>query len=103
LKEFIKNKLVEIKEICIKHKVLELSLFGSAINAKEEQTPNDLDFAVGFLPAPPDKLADNYFGLLEDLEALFGAPIDLIEVRAIRNPYFLESLKETEIPIYHAA
>ena len=102
MKEFIKNKMDEIKIICANRKVRELSLFGSAID-NCVTPPKDLDFAVEFLPASPVLHADNYFGLLEDLEDLYGLPVDLIEIRAIRNPYFLKSFRETGIPLFHAA
>ena len=46
---------------------------------------SDFDFLVEFLPLPEGKHADAYFGLREDLEALFERPIDLVMTQAIRN------------------
>ena len=44
--------------------------------------------------------ADNYFGLPEGLEELFGRPVDLVVERAIKNPYFRQSVDETNSLIY---
>ena len=44
--------------------------------------------------------ANSYFGLLEDLEKLFGKPVDLVVGSAIENPYFLQSVEETRTLIY---
>ena len=76
----------KIAEICRRHQVKELSLFGSA--ARGELRPDsDIDFLVEFAPQPRAwELLDDLQG---ELEALFGRDIDLIDRRAIetsRNP-----------------
>ncbi|MFQ5614711.1 MAG: nucleotidyltransferase family protein [Anaerolineae bacterium] len=50
---------------------------------------SDLDFLVEFADFYALGAFDRYFGLKEDLEQLFQRPVDLVEVKAIRNPYFL--------------
>lgn len=59
--------------------------------------------------APPDsghpkfnKHADAYFGLRESLEKLLSRPVDLVMTRAIRNPYFLESVNASKTLLYAA-
>ena len=42
------------------------------------------------------------FGLLEGLEGLFGAPVDLVVDSAIKNPYFRESVQRSKALIYAA-
>jgi predicted nucleotidyltransferase len=44
--------------------------------------------------------ADTYFGLLEALEDLFQRPVDLIMVRAIKNPYFIQAINQTRVVLY---
>ena len=51
----------------------------------------------------PAEHAEQYFGLMEDLERLLGRPVDLVEPGPIRNPYFLQSLEETQVLLYAAA
>jgi predicted nucleotidyltransferase len=63
---------------------------------------SDFDFLVEFLPLPEGKRADAYFGLREDLEALFERPIDLVMTQAIRNRYFLAGIRGSRTPLYAA-
>ncbi len=51
---------------------------------------------------PPAQHADSYFGLWEELERLFGVPVDLVEAAPIRNPYFLETVQATKETLYVA-
>lgn len=53
----------------------------------------DFDFLVEFGPLPQGGYADACFGLREGLEALLGAPVDLVVGSAIRNPYFRQSVE----------
>lgn len=80
-----------------------LSLFGSAISDEFDRQRSDLDFLVEFQPKTPADHANSYFGLMEDLEALLGRPIDLIELGPISNPYFLAEIERTKRSLYEAA
>jgi predicted nucleotidyltransferase len=61
-----------------------------------------LDFLVTFEELGFDEYADAYFGLLEDLQALFQRPIDLVVASAIQNPYFRQAVESTRMLIYAA-
>jgi hypothetical protein len=67
-----------------------------------EPETSDLDFLVHFQDMSPGEHAEAYFGLLEDLQDLFQQPVDLVEVKAIANPYFLESINRTRKVVYAA-
>src|SRR5438309_5798732 len=56
---------------------------------------SDLDFLVEFLPLESGQYANAYFGLKEELEALFAPDVDLVMYSAIINPYFREELDRT--------
>ena len=88
--------------LCRRYRVARLDVFGSAVSGAFELTTSDLDFLVTFEPMPPAEHADAYFGLLQDLEALFGRNVDLIEEAAIRNPYFRRSVAASRVPLYAA-
>lgn len=92
----------ELTQICAKYNVLRLELFGSAVSGAYRPTHSDLDFLVEFRPLPPGAYADSYFGLLAALERLFGSPVDLVVAKAIKNPYFLESVNQTRTLVYEA-
>ena len=83
--------------------VRRLELFGSAATGDGfRDGESDLDFLVEFLPLEPGTHADAYFGLLAALEDLLQRPVDLVMVRAIGNPYFLESVNRTRQVLYAA-
>jgi len=99
----IKDKMVELTEICARRNVRTLALFGSAAKDTFESNSSDLDFLVTFNSTQPSEHADNFFGLLEGLEELFGVPIDLVEASTIKNPYFRDAVEESMMQIYDAA
>lgn len=91
----------DIAALCRRRHVRRLDLFGST--ARGEAKPgSDYDFLVEFEPLPQGGYATAYFGLLEDLQALLGAPIELIVERAIRNPYFRQSVDAQREALYAA-
>ena len=92
----------EVGAICRDRNVRTLELFGSAARGGFDEHASDLDFLVEFLPLRQGEHADAYFGLLEDLQALFGRPIDLVMSRAIRNRYFKESIETSRVRVYAA-
>jgi predicted nucleotidyltransferase len=55
---------------------------------------------VTFQELDPDQYADTYFGLLEDLQALFQRPVDLVVASAIQNPYFRQTVESTRTLVY---
>lgn len=93
----------DLRQLCGQYKVRRLEVFGSAATQDGFRSEDsDLDFLVEFLPLEPGTHADAYFGLLAALEDLFERPIDLVMTRAIKNPYFLESVNQTRTVLYAA-
>ena len=92
----------ELGELCRRFGVRRLELFGSAAGDRFDSETSDLDFLVEFDPAVAGGRADRYFGLLEALEELFGRSVDVIELEAIRNPYFLKAIEPSRT-VLHAA
>ena len=92
----------EIVRLCRRHGVTKLELFGSAAGSSFDAETSDIDFLVEFQGVVPGERANAYFGLLEDLEALLGRPVDLVMTRAIRNRYFLKSIEPTRTVLYAA-
>jgi uncharacterized protein len=96
----IVEKRPELEAICRQRGVRELEVFGSAATGRFDPETSDLDFLVEFEPAAPAELADRYFGLLEDLQALFGHPVDLLTRPSLKNPYFLEGIRRSRTLLY---
>ena len=99
----VREKAGELVEICKKRGVRRLTLFGSAATDSFDPSSSDLDFLVEFQPLSPTRHAEDYFGLQEDLERLFGLPVELVEPGPIRNPYFRQAIEETQVLVYAAA
>lgn len=73
-----------IEALCRKYAVRRLLLFGSAATDHFDEATSDIDFLVEFDDAPVRRF-DAYFGLKEDLEALFGRPVDLVSTATLRT------------------
>ncbi|MEN8127663.1 MAG: nucleotidyltransferase domain-containing protein [Planctomycetota bacterium] len=100
--KLIDDKQIELKEVCGRFGVKTLAVFGSAAQGEGFTDQSDLDFLVEFLAMPPADHADAYFGLLTALRELFNRGIDLLEVKAIDNPYLLESINRHRVELYAA-
>lgn len=96
----IENNKLPLFELCRKFMVKRLDLFGSATDDTFDPARSDIDFLVEFEPSTPSEHANRYFGLLSSLQDLFGRKIDLVEIRAIKNPYFKEDIEETRVILY---
>lgn len=80
-----------------------MGIFGSAVKGTFNPETSDLDFVVEFFPHEPRGFKGSYFQLAQQLEDLFQRPVDLVERKAIRNPYFLKVLELSEQQLYVAA
>jgi len=94
--------LPQIAETCRRRSVRRLDVFGSAVRGGFDSGSSDLDFLVEFLPLQRGQHAEAYFGLMEDLEALLGCPVDLVVDRAITNPYLRQAVDSTRVNVYAA-
>ena len=91
-----------LKDLCRLYGVARLELFGSAASDRFDPAHSDFDFIVIFESSTPGDHAHRYFGLLAALQDLLQREIDLIEIRAVRNPYLKKSIEKSRIPIYEA-
>jgi predicted nucleotidyltransferase len=101
------NSLVDsnraaLTALCRRHSVRRLDLFGSAAEGTFDPTKSDLDFLVEFETLSPSNYADAWFGLREELERLFGRPIDLVTRASLVNPFFAARVTATREPLYAA-
>ncbi len=90
--------LESVQELSHKHRVKRLELFGSA--ARGALNPADYDFLVEFEPMPPLEHGRMYLGLLSALEHLCESRVDLLELEALDNPYFLASIESDRRVLY---
>ena len=95
----IEKNIDKIRELCSKHKVRNLFVFGSVLTERFHNK-SDIDLIVDFQGVGLSEYADNYFDLKESLESLFNHDVDLLEVQAIRNPYLRQSIDSSKQLVY---
>jgi predicted nucleotidyltransferase len=92
----------QIIALCQRHDVKRLELFGSAARADFDPDTSDVDFLVEFQSYESLSIADQWFGLQEDLERLLGRQVDLTSLRVARNSFFLEVANRHKVTLYAA-
>lgn len=89
-----------LKVLCRKWRVREFALFGSVL--RDDFGPaSDVDVLVSFEPGAGWSLWD-LFDLQDELKALFGREVDLIEKEALRNPFRRHEILNTRRVLYAA-
>ncbi len=89
----VKLDRAALADFCRRWRVRELSLFGSAL--RDDFGPeSDLDFLVSFDPAAPWDLWD-FVTMRDELAALTGRPVDLVDREGLRNPYRRQEILAT--------
>lgn len=104
--KIVENNIPLIIEMCKKHKLKSLYLFGSALSNKYFNEKSDIDFLYEFdFENYPDwdkgdfDIVTNFFLLKEKLEEILGRNVDLIPNK-LRNPYFINSVEKSKKLIY---
>jgi hypothetical protein len=95
----IDKNIEKIKALCNKHKVSKLYVFGSILTDSFKKS-SDIDFIVDFSDVDIYNYADNYFGLKKSLENILNRQVDLLEEKAIRNPYLKKTIDSSKKLIY---
>jgi uncharacterized protein len=95
----VEKNISKIQELCTKHQVGKLFVFGSVLSNSFRED-SDIDFIVDFSGIDLYNYADNYFDLKFSLEDLFNRKVDLLEDKAINNPYLRKSIDSSKKLIY---
>jgi predicted nucleotidyltransferase len=89
----------DIAELCKIHKVKSLYIFGSVLKNKFNNE-SDIDLIVDFENMDVEDYADNYFDFKFALQDILKRPVDLLEEKAIKNPYFRKSVNQQRQLLY---
>lgn len=92
--------LDEIKDFCRRWKVQELALFGSALG-QDFGPESDIDILIAFSPEATPSLFD-LGAMQQELEAMFGRHVDLVEKAGLRNPFRRKSILTSMRVIYES-
>lgn len=95
----IDQNISKISQLCEVHGVKHLYAFGSVLT-KDFNDESDVDLIVDFKDIELLDYADNYFDFKFSLEDILKRPVDLLEEKAIKNPYFKQSIQEKKKLIY---
>jgi uncharacterized protein len=95
----IDRNIDKIRALCNKHKVDRLYVFGSILTDNYKKT-SDIDLLVDFSGVDIYDYADNYFDLKTSLEKLLKRQVDLLENKAVKNPYLRKSIDSSKHLIY---
>ena len=95
----IESNIVALRKLCKKHQVDKLFVFGSVLTPRFARH-SDIDLIVNFQDIDLYDYADNYFDFKNSLENLLEREVDLLEDKAIKNPYLRQSIDSSKQLIY---
>ena len=99
--KLIELNMQRIIDLCLKHKVKTLAVFGSILTDRFNDQ-SDVDLLVNFDTADHEKwdYVTNYFDFRYALERLFGRKVDLVVEKGLKNKYFIANVNRTKQMIY---
>jgi hypothetical protein len=89
-----------IADLCRRFGVARLEVFGSAADGRFRPGESDFDFLYALDDDALGSRLERFVGFAEALEALLGAPVDLVNPNYIRNPFFAAEVARTRVPVY---
>lgn len=89
----------DIQLLCVKYNVSRLYALGSVLTDKFKES-SDVDLIVSFDKVKIDDYANNYYNLKFSLEDVFKGPVDLLEEKALKNPYFNRIVEKQRQLVY---
>lgn len=89
----------DIQQLCKRYGVKNLYAFGSVLTTSYN-SKSDIDLIVDFEPIDVLQYADNYYNFKYSLEAILNKPVDLLEEKAIQNPYFKQAVNSQRQLLY---
>ncbi|MCL4368130.1 MAG: nucleotidyltransferase domain-containing protein [Actinobacteria bacterium] len=99
--ELLESRREVIIDMCVRHGVASLYVFGSALGDEFRPGHSDVDLLVEFESLESYALVDAYFDLLDELRSLLGK-VDLVMVGAVKNPYIARAIEREKQLLYAA-
>ena len=99
--KLIELNLQRILDLCRKHKVKTLAVFGSILTDRFNDQ-SDVDLLVNFDTTDHENwdYVSNYFDFQEALEKVLGRKVDLVVEKGLKNKYFIQNVNRTKHLIY---
>lgn len=96
---YLEKYLDEISLLCMKNRVKSLYVFGSVLTEKFTDK-SDIDMIVDIDSIDPLEYSNFYFNLKFALEELLKREIDLLESKALKNPYLIDNINQSKSLLY---
>lgn len=96
---YIDKFIPTIETLCRKYNVSELYVFGSVLTPSFN-AESDVDFLVTFRKNEISDYFNNFYDFKYAMEDIIQRPVDLVELSAIRNKFFLDEVNATKRMIY---
>jgi len=100
--DLVQDKREAIAELCARHGVARLDVFGSVLRDDYRPGESDLDLLVEFAPMDGYAKAVAYFDLLDELHDLLGVEVDLVMTGAVKNRFIAREIERTRQLVYAA-
>ena len=98
----IEKNSKEDAALCAHHGVRRLEAFGSILRNDFDADTSDVDILVEFDPSVASSFS-NFLSLKDALAKLLGRPVDLVELKAVRNRRLRYYIEQGRAAIYDAA
>src|SRR5690606_30030406 len=95
----LKRNIDQIRVLCDTNNVKSLFAFGS-VTTDHFRPESDIDLIVDTEDSDPLSYSDSYFTLKFELERLLKREVDLLEKKAITNPYLKKEIENTKVLVY---
>jgi predicted nucleotidyltransferase len=102
MQDFILAQREQIADLCRRHHVLRLSVFGSAAREDFDPTSSDVDVIVDFDvdAISNEEYSNNKWALHGELCRHFQRKVDLLTWESVKNPYLLRSIQSSNETLY---
>jgi uncharacterized protein len=97
------DKLPQVIDLCRRHGVRRLEVFGSVLRDDFDPARSDIDFIVEFLPGPEGPWMARYFDFKDALEEVLEHDVDLLEGVHTENRYLRRAIESSRRALYDAA
>ena len=99
----IERQRAAIAELCRRHRVRRLDVFGSGARGVDfDPKRSDVDFVVEFDTTQSGPTLKTVFSLRSELATLLGRPVDLVMAGSVTNPYVKAEVERTCEQVYAA-
>jgi len=96
----IRENLNTLTSLFKSHKIEKAYVFGSVVTDKFNSN-SDIDFLISFAPnLDPLEKGELWWDLHDKLRELFKREVDIVTESSLKNPYFIEELKQSRKLIY---